>query len=313
MSYLSEWLKALDGRVVQSYKPIVCLALFELADSKISKKALVDRVSKFFWRLEDQFSLKHGPVNNVVHSKILECVNQAIKKDSWKSVQTELWTIPINRTKSRGDDIWDTLTTMPLKKMLSSTSKPLYSIESDHVRIPYASLKAIKDNRKALKTFARCRLGEFLEKNNSSSPRISQKIEYAWQSKSRPGIPAYMISILQTYHSSMNCYICGQSITGSPDWDHVLPFSFIGGHDLWNFMPSCGPNSGTSNNCNQKKSNKKPKKSLIQKTVSRNNDMLNWLRKPTNQVLSNKIISNGIKDLEFAIKNKEVTRLWNSM
>ena len=37
-------------------------------------------------------------------------------------------------------------------------------------------------------------------------------------------------------------------IQGTPDWDQARPFSHMEnyGHDIWNLMPACGPNSNTS-------------------------------------------------------------------
>ena len=87
--------------MVQSYKPIVCLAMFELADDKISKDSFVDRVSEFFWQLETQFHLKHGPVNNEVHSKILDCIEGSDNKDKWRKVKSQLDVIPKGGRRTR--------------------------------------------------------------------------------------------------------------------------------------------------------------------------------------------------------------------
>ena len=304
---------ALNGSMVQSYKPIVCLALFELADEKISKKSFVDRVSEFFWQLETQFSLKHGPVNNEVHSRILECIEGAGKMDKWKNVKSQLDVIPKGGRRTRGDFIWSKLCEMPLDKLPSSSTDVLYSVESDHISIPEASLQVIKANRSALNTFARCRLGEFLEKYNSSSPRINQKVKIAWGGGVRPSTPSYMTEILGTYHDPMSCYLCGEIIENTPDWDHVLPFSFIGGDDLWNLMPSCGPHSGNSKNCNQQKSARMPSESEIGTTEIRNTEMLEWLKDSSGHQLQKSSMDNGIKHLEFEKSTGELRRLWKSM
>jgi len=299
--------------MVQSYKPIVCLALFELADDKISKESFVDRVSEFFWQLETQFHLKHGPVNNEVHSKILECIEGSDKKDKWGKVKSQLDVIPKGGRRTRGDFIWSKLCEMPLDKLPSSSTDNLYFVESDHIRIPEASLQVIKASRNALNTFARCRLGEFLEKYNSSSPRINEKVKIAWGGGVRPGIRSYMREILGAYHDPLNCYLCGEVIVDIPDWDHVLPFSFIGGHDLWNLMPSCGPHSGNSKNCNQQKSARMPSDSEIGSAEIRNTEMLVWLKDSSGHQLKKNSMNRGIRELEFEKGNGELRRLWKSM
>ena len=313
VSSLKAWINALNGNMVQSYKPIVCLALFELADDKISKESFVDRVSEFFWQLETQFQLNHGPVNNEVHSKIQDCIEDSGKKEKWGNVKSQLDVIPKGGRRSRADFIWSKLCEMPLEKLPTSPNDNLYIVEQNHIRIPEASLRVIKANRNALNTFARCRLGEFLEKYNSSSPRINEKVKIAWGGGVRPSIRSYMREILGAYHNPLHCYLCEDAIVGIPDWDHVLPFSFIGGHDLWNLMPSCGPHSGNSKNCNQKKSNRMPSDSEIDSAEMRNTRMLEWLKDSSGNQLKKNSMNRGIRELEFEKDNGELRRLWKSM
>jgi hypothetical protein len=312
VSTLKSWTDALSGTMNQSYKPIVALTIFELADKEISSKDFVNRVSEFFWQLETRFQLKHGPGNNEIHGQIIECMQYADNKERWNSVKNQLDLTVKRGRRARRDTIWAKLCEMPLEKLPTSEDDELYYVHADRIIIPESSIEVIKANRKALTTFARCRLGEFLEKFNSSSPRINQKVKIAWDKK-RPTRPGYMTEILSAFHEKLECYLCGSQIPRTPDWDHVLPFSYIGGHDIWNFMPTCGPHSGNSYNCNQKKSARMPSDEEIMRTEERNKSMLKWLGNYDDASIKNTIIRNARRDLEFERSNNELRRLWNSI
>ena len=312
MDYLQAWTNALSGAMSQSYKPIVALAIFDLSKEEISHTDFVNRVSEFFWQLERRFNLKHGPVNNEIHNQIVDCMNNVENPNNWASVQKRLDFTETGKSRSARDFIWAKLCEMPLKKLPQSGTDMLYSVHDAKIKIPEESLLSIQANKKSLVTFARCRLGEFLEKFNSSSPRINQKVKIAWEKK-RPSLPKYITEILKSYHSKIRCYICGNEIPGTPDWDHVIPFSHIGGHDIWNLMPACGPNSKTNSHCNQIKSARLPSQSEISETKERNEKMLKWL-KESHFVSINRLNSTkALRDLEFERANNELMRLANAM
>ena len=312
MDSLQAWTNALSGAMSQSYKPIVALTIFDHADKTISSIDFVDRVSEFFWQLERRFNLKHGPVNNEVHNQILNCMANVDNPNSWKSVRRRLDFKDTDKSRSAREIIWHKLCEMPLRKLPQSDSVRLYNVHETKIEIPEKSLLAIQANKKSLVTFARCRLGEFLEKCNSSSPRINQKVKIAWEKK-RPNLPKYISEILKSYHSKIRCYICGKEIPGTPDWDHVIPFSHIGGHDIWNLMPACGPKSNTNSHCNQIKSARLPNQSEIRKTKLRNEEMLVWLKQIS--VGANKGLNSAkaLRDLKFEEANNELTKLANAI
>ena len=296
----------------QSYKPIVALTIFDLANKEISSREFVDRVSEFFWQLERRFNLKHGPVNNEVHNQIVDCMANVDNPNIWKSVRRRLDFKDTDKSRSPREIIWHKLREMPLSKLPQSNSVRLYDVHETKIEIPEKSLLAIQANKKSLVTFARCRLGEFLEKCNSSSPRINQKVKIAWEKK-RPNLPKYISEILNLYHSKIRCYICGKEIPGTPDWDHVIPFSHIGGHDIWNLMPACGPNSNTNSHCNQIKSARLPTQSEIRKTKVRNEEMLVWLKQFSVNANNGLNSAKALRDLQFEKANNELTKLANAI
>ena len=122
-----------------------------------------------------------------------------------------------------------------------------------------------------------------------------------------------MAEIIYNFEAPLNCYICKEKILGTPELDHVIPFSHIGGHDIWNLMPSCGANSDNMNNCNQVKSSRLPTDYEITLTEQRNARMLLWLKSSSSDQLGKATLKNGIGNLEFSIQNNELRRLWNSM
>jgi hypothetical protein len=213
------------------------------------------------------------------------------------------------------DSIWKKLCEMPLEKLppKGDSSLPLYHVRGDCIDIPDSSLHVIQANRSALMKFAKCVLGEFLEKHNSSSPRINEKISVAWNRGRRPKIKPYMTEIIHNFEPPLTCYICKEVIDGTPDLDHVIPFSHIGGHDIWNLMPTCGVQSENTTNCNQVKSSRMPSENEVLLTEQRNEKLLLWLKSLTDDTLKKTTTNTGIANLQFAIENNELRRLWNSM
>jgi len=73
----------------QSYKPIVAMAIFDLAQEEIKRDVFVQRVSEFMWQLERKFSLNHGPVNNDVQQQIKACMDEH-ENETWAKVWRKL-------------------------------------------------------------------------------------------------------------------------------------------------------------------------------------------------------------------------------
>lgn len=310
MGSLQAWTSALAGSMSQSYKPIVAMAIFDLAQEEIKRDAFVQRVSEFFWQLERRFSLNHGPVNNDVQQQIKACMDET-ENETWTTVWRKLGQVDGNKTRAPRDFIWTKLCEMPLKKLPSNNTGTLYRVTDDGILLPKESLATIQANKKALLKLARCILGEFLERFNSTSPRVNQKVKIAWEKK-RPPLPSSYTEALISYHKPVVCYICSTTISGTPDWDHVVPFSHIGGHDLWNLMPACGPNSGTGVHCNQQKSAGRPTEKQIDSTENRNQRMLSWLKSEKPDIPLRKA-NKLVQELEFAATKEELRRLWNAM
>ena len=78
-------------------------------------------------------------------------------------------------------------------------------------------------------------------------------------------------------------------------------------------MPSCGPHSGNSKNCNQQKSARMPSDSEIGSAEIRITEMLGWLKDSSGHQLKKNSMNRGIRELEFEKGNGELRRLWKSM
>jgi hypothetical protein len=146
---------------------------------------------------------------------------------------------------------------------------------------------------------------------NPATPRIIQKIEFGLGTHTRT-LPKWMKEILTIYHSPMKCYICHDTIPGTPDWDHVIPFSTIGTNDLWNLMPSCGPSSGTPKNCNQNKSDFKPEYELIERAQERNLGLLNQIENQ-NILCKAEWLKDAEKELNYSINRDSLNAFFHLM
>jgi hypothetical protein len=78
-------------------------------------------------------------------------------------------------------------------------------------------------------------------------------------------------------------------------------------------MPACGPNSNTNSHCNQIKSDRIPTPSEIDKTRTRNGEMLVWLKTDCSGAVKGRNSAKVMQDLEFEKANNELTRLANAM
>ena len=78
-------------------------------------------------------------------------------------------------------------------------------------------------------------------------------------------------------------------------------------------MPACAPNSNTNSHCNQIKSARLPTPSEIDKTRTRNGEMLFWLKTNYASAVKGRNSVKAMQDLEFEKANNELTRLANAM
>jgi hypothetical protein len=343
MAVTDIWLERLLKDMSHSYKPIVILAIIDgCADLEtglknqslshpqfISKEKIVQRVSKFFWKIEENFRLEHGPTKNNIHEKIKDCIEKQKRleqnstqinnskpwgtRKKWNNVWRIMEEKPSSGTStSTVEKIWKTLRDQPLKHFQGTKHKNvLYSYSVQGIEIPQDSFSSLIHNKKLLRFVATSRLASFLETMNPAAPRIFQKIEFGIGTKTRT-IPKWMKKILTKYHSPIECYICGDTIPGTPDWDHVIPFSFIGTNDLWNLMPSCGPSSGTQDNCNQVKSDSKPEDDQVKRAQKRNEEMLNEIKKQ-NLVCKAEWLEMAEKELNHSINRHSLDTFFQLM
>lgn len=283
------WLRILNGRYDQSYKPIVCLAIFELAANpnsssrRISKEAIVERVSEFFFHLEDKFALRHGTSTNEVWKLIYEIMNfpgyTSLPRNAnkWRHVWKEIQKIP-GTGNATLEKIWIKLESQPLKRIHDQSLKDgmkLFDITNSGITITRSSYKAINSSFKIdFQQFAMSKLANFLGSRNPVSPTVFEKVKESW-TKERTQIPPRMKKMLNLFNPNPNCYICNKKIVGTPDLDHVVPYKHIASHDIWNLMPACG--SSSTKKCNQNKSTKKPKPNEISEAEKRNQDLINWI------------------------------------
>ena len=82
------------------------------------------------------------------------------------------------------------------------------------------------------------------------------------------------------------CFYCGEKLTKSAHLDHVIPWSFIKGDSLWNFVFACPK-------CNESKSNSVPDEAFLKRLYARNIEL--GIDGPDVLKVANSAKTNGVK------------------
>ena len=107
---------------------------------------------------------------------------------------------------------------------------------------------------------------KFMEGINSDEAlvRVLDKLEMS--SPHRQSLLVYR-KILEEEFECCNCFYCGKKLQRATHVDHVIPWSYIKGDYIWNFVLACPK-------CNIKKKDSLVNESFIQKLESRNKRLL---------------------------------------
>ena len=284
MPCFHDWVKAVISSMTHSYKPILCLSIIKNVDKTItnsqtiSKERICCDVARFYWEIHDnKFHIRHGPTTNHVD----ELVQSAIRKTELNNPNTRInWrhlkktlecSTTLHGTTTYLDKIWKNLRKHPFHYMKIPPRTLI--LTASGVEIPSDSVRTINANRKILDEVSILKLIDFLEKFNRSFPNIPQKVRKAWKGGKRGRYPPWIEKALEFMHPRPR--LCklqtkNKCTAIATQWDHVIPWSHIGNHDIWNLMPICS-------DCNINKSDKKPIMSYIRKTETRNILLLNEL------------------------------------
>jgi hypothetical protein len=284
MPYFHDWVEAILSKMTHSYKPILCLSIIKnvsrttTGSQTISKETISSDVARFYWEIHDNgFQIRHGPTKNIVDDLVQQAImktklNKPNSPISWHQLSNTLKEPSTPGGTTYLEKIWKKLEDQPFNYM--NIPQRTLILTTSGIEIPIDSVRTINSDRKILYDASILKLIDFLGKfNRSNSPNISQKVRKAWNGGGRPSYPSSIISALDFVHPQpRNCVlqIKGKCTVIATAWDHVIPWSHIGDHDIWNLMPICS-------RCNSDKSNKKPIMSYIRKTETRNSLLLNQL------------------------------------
>lgn len=102
----------------------------------------------------------------------------------------------------------------------------------------------------------------FLEQINDDNVlvRVIDKLELA--TPKREDLSVYR-EILRREFEENTCFYCGKKLGKNIHVDHFIPWSFVKGDKLWNFVLSCAK-------CNERKSNRLPKQDFLIRIEERN-------------------------------------------
>jgi len=284
MPYFHDWVEAILSKMTHSYKPILCLSIIKnvskttTGSQTISKETISSDVARFYWEIHDNgFQIRHGPTKNIVDDLVQHAIrktklNKPNSRISWRQLSNTLKEPSTPGGTTYLEKIWKKLEDQPFNYM--NIPQRTLILTTSGIEIPSDSVRTINSDRKILYDASILKLIDFLGKfNRSNSPNIAQKVRKAWKGGGRPSYPSWIVSALEFAHPKpRNCelQINGKCTVIATEWDHVIPWSHIGDHDIWNLMPICS-------RCNSDKSNKKPIMSYIRKTETRNSLLLNQL------------------------------------
>ena len=107
---------------------------------------------------------------------------------------------------------------------------------------------------------------KYLEKINTDSAlaKVLDKLELS--TPRRKDLSVFR-RILADEFEIKTCFYCGKKLNNSSHVDHVIPWSFIKGDNLWNFVLSCP-------SCNAKKRDKLPTQVWLSRVITRNEEMV---------------------------------------
>lgn len=107
---------------------------------------------------------------------------------------------------------------------------------------------------------------KFMESINSDEAlvRVLDKLEMS--SPHRQSLLVYR-KILEEEFECCNCFYCGKKLQRTTHVDHVIPWNYIKGDYIWNFVLACP-------SCNIKKKDKLPNEPILSRVVVRNEKLL---------------------------------------
>jgi len=311
--HFHDWVEAICSKMNHSYKPILCLSIIKnvsktaTGSETISKETICTDVARFYWQIHDDgFKISHGPTKNEIQEFVLDAIkktqiNHSNSRIYWSQLSNTLKKPSTSHGTTYLEKIWKKLVDQPFKHM--KIPQHTLKLTTSGIEIPSNSVHTINSDREILYEISILKLIDFLQARNKNSPNIPQKVRKAWGGGGRPPYPPWIISALEFVHPQpRNCelQIRGKCTVIATEWDHVIPWSHIGDHDIWNLMPICSRCNGRGG-----KSNKKPIMSYIQKTETRNSLLLNQLN--TNPPMS--ISAVKLQDLKVQLQQANTSSL----
>jgi hypothetical protein len=124
------------------------------------------------------------------------------------------------------------------KALLTSfvTVTPLYGFSRGKIKLDKKWLAFLLEHNHLLREYSTYSLAVWLQRKNPGVPGVVDKISLQDE---RPPIPKFMKDAWQkAMGPNFKCIYVNELVGDRFALDHYLPWSFVGGHDLWNLVPT---------------------------------------------------------------------------
>jgi len=224
---------------------------------------------KYYWHQECKYKIRQNPhlekpplviqiIHKVFGKKYIPDLFRKMPPDKIRKAELEITkkcfseVIPRFQTVSEGS------------KFSGKTIFYEYDGLEHEIHIVPEVLLFFKENYTLLLKAVLLEWAKFLEKLNTSLPRLISKIES--DEIKRSSLTEYR-KILEPYFK--NCFYCDRKLEGQEvHVDHFIPWSYIFEDELWNFILSC-------RDCNCKKLGSLAPEAYVKKIIDRNRDYQN--------------------------------------
>jgi len=270
-----------DRRMSSTYKPVFLKSLLDLRKYKEGEpngglvgsewirmernKVVVDlnfiatRFLKYYWDMEYSFKFRQSN-ENVNILKIIHDIGE--RKD--KRPLTKRQIASGEKSKLRQRVISDSLRPEVMVH-IKTKMENLFQAEKNSMYIEFDRniLGFLERHHDTVLSIINHKLVTGLEKYNKMTPRIATKVSY--DKTGRPPIPNSIKSLVSWYQKDCLCFYCKNPLVKT-HFDHVIPYNFVGSHDVYNIVASC-------QECNCVKHDRLPDERHFGRVIGRNNGL----------------------------------------
>lgn len=282
-----------DRRMSSTYKPVFLKSLLDLRHYKegesnsrlvgsewvrleenqvvVNLNFIATRFLKYYWDMEYSFKFRQSN-ENVNILKIIHDMGERKDKKPLTKRQIASNTKSELRQRVISESLRPEVMVHIKKKMKNLFQAEKYSM---YIKFDRNILGFLERHHDTVLSIINHKLVTGLEKYNKMAPRIATKVSY--DKTGRPPVPNSIKSLVSWYQKDNLCFYCKNPLI-KIHFDHVIPYNFVGSHDVYNMVASC-------QQCNCVKHDRLPNDHCFCRVVDRNNELENilnlWLKDPS--------------------------------